>query len=69
MGGDEQGNACLLNDIAEELHDIACGLRVEVTGWFVGDDKTRCMHEGASEGHPLLFAAREFQATMMGSCG
>src|SRR5712692_3894028 len=67
MSRSKQGNARLLDDIAEELHDFARGKRVEVGRWFVGDDETRSMHEGTSQSYPLLLAAGEFQAPVMGA--
>jgi hypothetical protein len=67
MSRSKQSNARLLDDIAEELHDFACGQRVEVGRWFVGDDEPWSMHEGTSQGYPLLLAAGEFQAPVMGA--
>ena len=67
VGRDEQGNAGLLDDVAEELRDFARRLRIEVAGGFVGDDDAWAMDKGASQSHTLLLAAGKFQPPMVGA--
>ena len=44
-------------ELAEELHDLVAGLRVEVAGGLVGQDQLRVVDQRAGDGHALLLAA------------
>src|SRR3990170_2340122 len=46
-------------DPVQELHYPDAGVRVEVAGWFVGDEDRRLGDEGAGDADPLLLAAGE----------
>src|SRR6478609_1989936 len=50
-------DAALLVELRDELHDLPSHLGVEVTGWLVGEDDARVVHDGARDRDALLLAA------------
>jgi len=50
---------------AEELHDVAGGLAVEIAGRFVGEDDARFVDEGPGDGHPLPLATGKLVGPVM----
>ena len=49
----------LLGDILEQSHDVAGGLRVEISRRLIGDDDLRIVEQGTGDGHTLLFSTGE----------
>src|SRR5689334_24897950 len=49
-----------LMEVADQREDFGAGVRVQISGWFIGQQNRRVDGEGASDRHALPFAAREF---------
>ena len=54
--------ACRLKDV----HDVAAGLRVEVTDGFVSENHLRVVEQGSGYADTLLFTARKFMRVFVG---
>src|SRR5438874_1059074 len=54
-----------MGDIAQEGCDGVRGDRVEIAGWFVGDDEAGVVYERAGQGDTLLLPTRKLQTTMV----
>src|SRR5690606_8196581 len=61
--GDDDGGAVARNDVEGGL-DVAFGLGVEGRSCLIEDEDGRGLQNGAGDGHALLLAAGEFQATL-----
>ncbi len=57
MGYNHECNSPFLIDFLDHFMHCLTGMRIEVAGWFVGQDHIRIQHEGAGHGNSLLFAA------------
>ena len=57
--GDQDAGPTLVAMPAQESHHRFAGDGVEGTGRLVGEDDAAAADQGACDGHPLLFAARE----------
>src|SRR5579862_1738829 len=53
-------------DVLEELKDAPRRSLIEVSGWLVGDEQERIIHERPGDGDALLLAAR--QLSRIGIC-
>ena len=51
----------LSGEVAHQQEYIVAGFRVEVAGWFVGNQQQRFVEQGAGKHHALLFAARKLK--------
>jgi len=57
VGGEDEGEAERLVEVAHEVDELCGVTRVEVCGGLVGEDERGTMHDGASDGDTLTFAA------------
>lgn len=69
MGDHHQGHLALAVEGEEQLQHFFRGARVEVAGWFVGEDQRRLADQRASDGDALPLAAGEVRRTMAGALG
>src|SRR5437773_656336 len=68
--GDQDESGTLLSiEGHQEVEDDAAGCRVEVAGWFVGEEDRRAKGKGAGEGDALLLAAGELDGVVLGAIG
>ena len=56
---DHHDSAFLLVELAQQAQDDLFVLRVEVAGWFVGQDDLGIIDQRACNAHALLLTARE----------
>src|ERR1043166_2953220 len=54
VGDDDDGSPLDLVQMREDLHDLAAGVAVEVSGRLVGQEHRRVVHQAAGDGHALL---------------
>ena len=57
MGGDDDRDATLIDELAQQAHNRLRSLRVELRGGFVGNQEARLVRERAGDGNPLLLAS------------
>ena len=60
----DDGVAFFMNGF-KDFHDIVGGARVEVAGWFVGEDDFGAANDGAGDGNVLLLAARKLMGEII----
>ena len=56
---DHQGALPQALVLPEEVEDLVAGLRVELTGWLVGQDEHRVLDQRPRDRHALLLAPRQ----------
>ncbi|MCR6657697.1 MAG: hypothetical protein NVV63_18240 [Opitutus sp.] len=61
MGDLDDGDAILLVELLEELHDLAALVGVQVAGGFVGEDDRGFGDQRAGDAHELLLTAGELR--------
>ena len=59
MGGDERREAGGLYERRQRVEHMARRLRVEVAGWFVGEQDARAVGDRPRNGDALLLAPRK----------
>ena len=59
MGDQNEGGASQTVEIEDHVDDVSGRVGVEISGRLVGQQETRAIDEGPSEGHPLLLAAAQ----------
>ena len=70
----EQGDVMCRHDdgrprmghLTQQLQNAGCCLRVQITGWLVGNDNLRFVQDCTSDGYALLFTARELMGITVG---
>ena len=67
MGNSQERGAVLAGQTEKEVDDLAAGLRVEVSGGFIGKKHGGAVGQRARDGHALLFATGEFRGQMAGA--
>src|SRR5947209_5517597 len=65
VGRDKQTDLRGVGNIAQEGRDGMRCDRVEVAGWFVGDDEAGVVYKCACQGNALLLSTGKLQATMV----
>jgi hypothetical protein len=56
MGHDDHGNALLAIELADDVHDFVRGARIEITGWFVGQEHCGLVDKRTCQRNALLLA-------------
>ena len=51
--------------LAKHLQNQFGILRIEISGWFVGQDNCRAIHHGPGQSDPLLLSPRQLQRLVM----
>ena len=65
MRGNNQGGLPLGPKALQQIHDLAAGMGVQISRRLVRQKHFRLIHQGAGDGHPLLFAAGKFRGLML----
>jgi hypothetical protein len=65
----EDGLPARVGQAAQQIHDLAAAATIEIARGFVGQEDERLNDQGPGDGHPLLFAAREFPGEMTPAMG
>ncbi len=63
MGNDNDGGAGSVQ-IKEHAHDPLSRIRIQRTGWLIGEQQRRLTHDGPRNRSALLFSARHLMGTM-----
>src|SRR5512139_2427858 len=66
VGDHDDGQALLLVEGLEDVHDLRARLAVEIAGRLVGQDQGRIVEQGPGDGHALLLAARQLVGLVVG---
>jgi hypothetical protein len=69
VGHEHESGASLVSELAEEGEDVGTVHTIEIAGGLIGEQEGGAMHEGACNGDPLLFTARELRGERMGAGG
>src|SRR6185312_7838435 len=59
------GGARIAIERLDERDDALAGVRVEIAGWFIGEEHARRVREGARQRDALLFAAGQLRRIVM----
>jgi hypothetical protein len=57
VGGHDRGDPLTVRDAADQPHDLARGLQVELTGRLVGEQQPWIVRQGPRDRYPLLLTA------------
>jgi hypothetical protein len=69
VGGDQRCGSLHPRHFADVLEHLVGGVGIEVARGLVGQDQAGPIRQGASEGHPLLLAARHLRRLVMQPLG
>ena len=67
VGGDKSCQARLAHETEQLIEHALGGMRIEISGGFVGEKKPRTIGDGAGDGDTLLLPAGKLRGAMVGA--